>query len=52
MAKGLKSFPTTHFVNDCVFSWIAIIGKCIVVDDANYTIYGQVRSIITTSIKV
>jgi hypothetical protein len=52
MARGMKLFPNVCFVYEHVFSSTTVIATCAIMDNARYTIFGWVKSIMTLSIKV
>jgi len=48
----MKSLHGAYLLYDHVFSWVAIIVACIIVINVCYTIYVQIGSTMTMSIKV
>jgi hypothetical protein len=52
MIRGMKLSFDAHSMYDHVFSWLAIVIACDVMDDACYTIFVQARLTMTMSIKV
>jgi hypothetical protein len=52
MARGMKSSLDAHFAYDRVFSWMAIVITCVIVDNVHCTIFRQVESNMTTFTKV
>jgi len=52
MAWGMKSSLDVHFAYDHVFSQMAIVITCVIVDNVHCTIFGRVESSMTTFIKV
>jgi hypothetical protein len=43
ITMGMKSSYVAHLAYDHVFSWIAIIDACVVIDNVHYTIYVWIR---------
>jgi len=52
MARGMKSSPNVHFVNDSVFFCMIIIIACVIMDNAHYNIFGSVGSTMTTLLMI
>jgi hypothetical protein len=51
MARGMKLSSNVCSMYDHVFPSMTIIATCAIMDNAHYTIFGWVKSIMTTSIK-
>jgi len=50
MARGMKLSSNVCSMYDHVFPSMTIIATCAIMDNAHYTIFGWVKSIMTTSI--
>lgn len=46
MANGMKSSPNVHFMYDYVFPLMRIVIACTIVNNASFTIFKRVGSII------
>jgi hypothetical protein len=53
MARGMMKLSLdAHFAYDPVFSKMAIVITCVIMDNVHYTVFGQVESNMTTFTKV